>query len=613
MRNKCCDLRDLIIDRKLDIFAITETWLHVEDSAVISSFIPSTHEIFHLPRSVGRGGGVCLVVRKGFENVNSVCRTYETFECVEVHISHGGRKLCVCTIYRPPQHTPTNFFTEFEELLLELETTDFETLYLGDFNIWMDDAGNSATETFRELLHQYYLTNFINSPTFLSGHILDLVISGEDSDNIVNIEVEPIPTLSDHMSIHFQLHFSRFQLRDQIIKFRRKNDNFTHQLLDKFTRDFNRDNFECEHAGDSPCTNCIVLSFNTLSREVFDLECPLLTKRIKIKDKNVGWYDNNVHDAKKQTRKAETKYQREKTETSLSELRRARQIKRQLVDSNKKEYYLKRIDECGNDSRKLFKELNFLLGRKSKDSSLPFSVSKNKLANDFRNFFINKVNHIVSSFDDDASTSNITLPDLPVRILSRFSPVTEEEALQILRSMNKTYCLNDPFDAKQLNLDDYGQSVSAIFADIANHSFSSGVFPESEKFALVKPLLKKGKDPNNLSSYRPLYNTSFLSKFFEKAALTRLIAHIQRFNFIPEFQSAYSKDLSVETAMCRVFNDILKSKVNGECIILILLDLTAAFDSIDVNLLLNDLENIGVSGDALSWFTSYLTDRKFSV
>ena len=61
--------------------------------------------------------------------------------------------------------------------------------------------------------------------------------------------------------------------------------------------------------------------------------------------------------------------------------------------------------------------------------------------------------------------------------------------------------------------------ITTIFTDIVNSSFSTGVFPGTEKYAVVKPLLKAGKDRDEFSSYRPLYNTSFQSKVLETACL----------------------------------------------------------------------------------------------
>ena len=110
-----------------------------------------------------------------------------------------------------------------------------------------------------------------------------------------------------------------------------------------------------------------------------------------------------------------------------------------------------------------------------------------------------------------------------------------------------------------------------------------------------------------------MYKTSFLSKFLEKCVLKQIKDHINNFECLPWFQSAYREFHSVETALCRVHNDLYKDKTQGECSILILLDLSAAFDTIDRELLLDDLKELGIDGNALQWILSYLSNRKFRV
>jgi len=71
---------------------------------------------------------------------------------------------------------------------------------------------------------------------------------------------------------------------------------------------------------------------------------------------------------------------------------------------------------------------------------------------------------------------------------------------------------------------------------------------------------------------------------------------------------------STETALLRVFNDLLLAADSGSPAVLVLLDLTAAFDTVDHSILLSLLEqSAGITGSALAWFRSYLTDRSFSV
>ena len=126
-------------------------------------------------------------------------------------------------------------------------------------------------------------------------------------------------------------------------------------------------------------------------------------------------------------------------------------------------------------------------------------------------------------------------------------------------------------------------------------------------------MLKKESDPDILNSYLPLYSTSFLSKVIEHACLQQLLKHLNNFDSLPQFQSAYRQFHFVETALCRVYNDLICNKAEGKCNILKLLVLSAVFDSVDHQTLLCDLENLGVTGFALSWFKTYLTDRNVKV
>ena len=77
------------------------------------------------------------------------------------------------------------------------------------------------------------------------------------------------------------------------------------------------------------------------------------------------------------------------------------------------------------------------------------------------------------------------------------------------------------------------------------------------------------------------------------------------------FQSAYVKGSSTETALVKVQNDILMAMESKQVTILILLDLSSAFDTIDHTILLERLEkHLGVMGKALQWLGSYLTNRR---
>ena len=140
---------------------------------------------------------------------------------------------------------------------------------------------------------------------------------------------------------------------------------------------------------------------------------------------------------------------------------------------------------------------------------------------------------------------------------------------------------------------------------------TTAVFPSSCKSSIVIPLIKKtGLDCEVLKNYRPVSNLSFLSKIIEKIISVRILQHITDNDIIDGFQSAYKAGHSCETALLRVYNDIVITIGKGNGSFLVLLDLSAAFDTIDHDNLFMILERfVGISGSALQLIKSYFSGR----
>ena len=255
--------------------------------------------------------------------------------------------------------------------------------------------------------------------------------------------------------------------------------------------------------------------------------------------------------------------------------------------------------------------INTLVGGKNKEI-LPENVNDMRLANDFSAFFENKINDICANIDNNVSEIRY-LPDIPYCKLDKFKEVTFTDMKDIISITKKTHCERDPFpirDVKeQRNLD----KLTVVLHRITNLSLENGIFPKTEKEASVRPTLKSGKDQQNIESYRPISNLSFLGKVIETVAKKQLTAHMEKLNVLPEDQSAYREFHSTETALCGIVSDLLEYMDEGKCAILILLDLSAAFDTVDHELLIDDLMYIGVEGVALEWFKSYLENRSYHV
>ena len=105
-----------------------------------------------------------------------------------------------------------------------------------------------------------------------------------------------------------------------------------------------------------------------------------------------------------------------------------------------------------------------------------------------------------------------------------------------------------------------------------------------------------------------------MSKILEKVVARQLERHLDTNKLHDDRQSAYRSRHSTETALLRVHQDIATALDNNSCVVLIMLDLSAAFDVIDHPILLKRLEHsYGISGSALAWFRSYVSHRSQSV
>ena len=122
--------------------------------------------------------------------------------------------------------------------------------------------------------------------------------------------------------------------------------------------------------------------------------------------------------------------------------------------------------------------------------------------------------------------------------------------------------------------------------------------------SVTTPLLKKpGLDADELKNYRPVSNLSFLSKLSERAVGARLVSYLNMYDLMPKLQSAYRRHHSTKTALADVYAAVDRQQM----VLLGLLDLSAAFDCVDHNILLLRLRhNFGIRGSAIARITSFL-------
>jgi hypothetical protein len=223
---------------------------------------------------------------------------------------------------------------------------------------------------------------------------------------------------------------------------------------------------------------------------------------------------------------------------------------------------------------------------------------------------LDKIALIRTSFPDVQSSDHPHPPGEPVGpSLNIFIPATEAEIRRLIMAAPSKSCGLDPIPTPLLKkcLDVFLTPITAL----VNMSMAEGCFPTSFKNAHVTPLLKKPSlSKDDLKNYRPVSNLSFISKVVERVISKRIQSHISSSKSANPCQSAYKQFHSTETALLKIHNDVLRSMDGGKVTALTLLDLSAAFDTIDHRILLDRLHTwFRISGPALDWFSSYLSDR----
>ena len=153
-------------------------------------------------------------------------------------------------------------------------------------------------------------------------------------------------------------------------------------------------------------------------------------------------------------------------------------------------------------------------------------------------------------------------------------------------------------------------SFLTLITNMVNESLADDCLPYSQKHAIVSPLPKKpGLDVADMANYRPVSNLTFVSKVTERAVASQLNEYLVANDLLPRYQSAYRKRHSTETAMLRVWSDVLMAADRRQVTLLGLLDLSAAFDCVDHDILLQRLQfGLGLSDVVLGWIQSFLTN-----
>ena len=345
-------------------------------------------------------------------------------------------------------------------------------------------------------------------------------------------------------------------------------------------------------------------------------EVASLEKRSRCPPKAITrWLSDDAIAAKRhRRRRLERKWQETRSDTNRLLYRRVCRHANKLINTSRQDYFHEKLSSA-TDCKKRWQVAKELL-HLCKTVHEHTTEELKQLCSKFALFFINKIVSLKQTVSATlASLNACSLPD-PIHTGETFESIANVSADEVRRLITSMPSKSSSVDFIPTSLLKHCPSVfSEMIARLSNLSFSGGVFPSKFKCAAVTPLLKKPSlDPDNPSSYRPISNLNTISKILERLFLSRLYPHVTSSSNFNHLQSAYRPFHSTETALLQTFDNTFHSADLSQPTLLVSLDLSAAFDTIDHATLLSRLStSFGVHGTALAWLTSYLTNRSQTV
>ena len=586
----------LIDDKDIDIAAICETWLTDKANTTTAFIKEYGYDIFHDFRNDQRGGGVALLLKSSIKSWPvKPCSSFSSFETVIRMIKSGTSKTIIAVIYRTGALT-THFNKELDLLLSDISTRSDSFMVLGDLNIHFNEKG--VPKQALDIFTSYGMKKVINEPTHISGQSLDqlFIYSLDNQVSCSDLLIDSTHRLgSDHFPIFLKLNLNLQKKYFKTINYRA----IKSMNKDQFTTDFENLLKNIKMSGSFKVS---VMSLKESVSSLLDDYAPYQTKSISVVDR-APWFDQEYRELRKLRRVAESKKYR--SGTDYLHYKKLCTQANTLANQKKKDYLQKKISGSSHKTRTLYKLVNRVLDRKQ-DSVLPdFTGDIQQLSEDFNQYFIEKIDNIRKNIPLKSQPS---VSDAPTTLLFEFEPTSESEIKTIIEESGLNCSQSDILPASLYKDNLY--SMLPTLVKLVNLSLCTGSM-DGAKIADIIPLIKNDSlDPNVLKNYRPVSNLTFLGKLIERVVLKRLSNHLDNNGLNCPEQFAYKKNHSTETLLIKIVNDVLIAADEKSATVIMLLDLSAASDTVDHNLLLRILKHeIGIRGTALAWFTSFLKDR----
>ena len=537
-------------------------------------------------------------------NCSDICESC----VVEINPNINDRKhsFVVVGVYKPPS-SPSHLFTEYLDDLLT-QVSRQEIFCVGDFNIdLLDDASSAELCNVMYSRNIFPLINIATRITDTTAKCLDHIWCNRTNTFFSGAFEEDI---SDHYPIFAVLNITKDNkpVKKIIRDLSDQNVSVFISAMPSFVRDF----YEKSMHND---INFLTEWFCDNLLKLYDKHCPKKIKTVSRKRCSKPWLTDELIGCINYKHLLFKKYKLGIVPFSV--YRENNNHVSALLKKAKHNYYKRKLTESRNDIKRTWKTINTITNMtKSKSDHITLTDREGNDVHDpdkVANMFCDYFSSVAAELDRNIPVSNVSTDRyMPPAVRESFfvAPSTAGEIKDIVLSMpNKGFTLNTIPVFIYKKIIDY---ISPILSFLFNKSVAKGLFPDILKIARVTPIFKS-KSHKIVSNFRPISVLSFTSKILEKLMKTRVLSHLEKHNIIYEKQFGFRRGLSTADAVLEFVDHCVTNLDSKLYTIAIFLDLSKAFDTVNRDIMLDKLENIGIRGIANKWFESYLSDRRMYV
>lgn len=507
--------------------------------------------------------------------------------------------MIVGVTYRPPNANISNFFDIFETTVSNFIPKGNIIFCLGDFNLDLLDYNSRSTSYVFNLFEGLGLKQIINQPTRItnkSASLIDYILTtGAGEELILDAGTQHVPEVSDHELIFCKIKHLTVTSK---IKYKTVRD-FKHLNVSQFYSDLKSLPWNIIFELDDIDSKVDFLTDNI--KTLLNIHAPLRT--YKITKSYAPWLTDALKAMISDREKALKKYNRTKNPADWLNYKQIRNMVTLVVRREKKAYYADKLHN--KTSKDIWTIMKPLLNRDRIKIDLPNNLSDVEVIN---NYFINSIPDIAPDQTEISFYKNNLKNS--VQNLLDFEPVTEMDIMNIISNIKSKAVGTDEISILTIRL--CIPFLLPYITHLINFCLSHSVVPTSWKKAQVIPL-PKVSNPLSLNDIRLISILPALSKILEKAIEIQLQKHVHKNNIIQTTQSGFRSGHSCTTALLKITDDIFEATDKGNLTILVLLDYSKAFDTLNHQMLLSILNYIGLTESASNLLSHYLTERSQAV